>query len=88
MDPVRRGWGHLEILPATQRGVFVGGDALNTFQYAGMETIDFKILADGPHLRSLEQIQSWLVLVVPERGIFYSFWLCYQIFLSYPGPGF
>ena len=58
-----QGWAH-EMPPATQRGVCVGGDARNPFQCAVTDTIAFKILADGPHLRSLEQIQSWLVLVV------------------------
>ena len=51
------------MLPATQRKVCVGGDARNPFQCAVADTIGFKMLAERPYLRSLEQIQSWLVLV-------------------------
>ena len=51
------------------------GDARNPFQWAVTYTIGFKILADVPHLKSLEHIQSLLVLVVlPDFRHLFGIW--------------
>ncbi|PSN54646.1 hypothetical protein C0J52_01099 [Blattella germanica] len=64
------------MLPAAQRGVYVGGDARNPFHWAVADTIAFKILPDGPHFK-----KSGADSVMDSFS-------CATRFSSHPGSGF
>ena len=72
----------------TEGSLCEGGNACNPFQYVVTDIIAFKILA-GPHLISLDQIQTWLVRflsVIRDLVFDFTIFICEKIAQTYVDP--